>query len=78
LRDHRNRSGLDGLLDKSVTINAFTLDGHKEAPGGYASRIVCDRLHRTTRIASLFQNLDLPMEPREQLRDGDGNARHGL
>ena len=61
-----------------MTINALTLDGDKEAPAGHGPRIVRDRMHRTTHIASLLQNLDLPMERREQLRDGDGSRAMGL
>src|SRR5688572_20539469 len=76
LRDYRSRSGLDGLLDKSMTIDTLALDGDKKAPARHDPRIVCDRMHRAIHIASLFQNLNLPTERGEQLREGDGIARH--
>jgi hypothetical protein len=61
-----------------VPIHALALHGNKKASARHGPRIVRDRMHWTTHITTLFQNLDFPTKRREQLREGDGITRHNF
>lgn len=54
VRDHRDRSALDRLIDEAIAVSSVPMHGHKNAAGFDSSRVVFHTADR--RIPTLTEN----------------------